>query len=120
MALDWYQIATLIVAILFGGQGIHSWRKARLAREAGLPATEDKAAKTTSEQYLNQYYQKELEALRGNQSRELESVKRENARLRRQHEIDSEFIDELEAHIWEGKPPPPPRRRKPTTETPKD
>lgn len=112
MALDWYQIATLVVAVLFGGQGIHSWLKQREARKGGLPPTEGEAWKD----YLTDYYQKELDVLRGNQSRELDSVKRENTRLRKQHELDAEHIDELEAHIWQGKPPPPPRRHKKTDE----
>lgn len=107
MALDWYQIATLLVAILFGGQGVHSWLKQREAKTKGLPPTEDQAQRT----YLTTYLQTELDALRGSQVRELDSTKRELARVRKLRELDAELIDALEAHIWEGKPPPPPRRK---------
>lgn len=104
MALDWYQIASLIIAVLFGGQGIHSWLKTREAkRQHALAPTEEQAN-------LALHYEKELAILRGNQVRELEAVKRDNARLRKRNETAENYIDELQTHIWERKGPPPPRR----------
>jgi septal ring factor EnvC (AmiA/AmiB activator) len=111
LALDWYQIAALIISLLFGGQGVLAWIKSRRAKAQGLPRTEEEAKKKSPSQYLTEYYQGELEVLRGNQGRELESVRQELARVRRRLDNAEKHIDDLEAHIWQGKPPPPPKRR---------
>lgn len=112
--MDWYQIAALIVTVLFGGQGIRAWIKTKEAKKNGrLPKSEDAARQTSpAVQYLTDYYQNELDALRGDLRRELAEVKGQVTRLTSMREEDADYIDELEAHIWEQKPPPPPRRRR--------
>lgn len=98
--MDWYQIATLIISVLFGGQGVRAWMKAKDAKAKGLPPDEAVARAAPD------YYR--------DQRRDLFEARREASALRRLRQEDAEYIDELEAHIWGQKPPPPPlRRRKP-------
>lgn len=114
-------ILQLIVSILFGGGGVVglvSILRARRAKERGIPDTEERAVSAgPSWDALTTHYQKELETLRGDLKNELEGERRRITRLERLRELDSQYIDALESHIWQGKPPPPPPRPQyPTTE----
>jgi hypothetical protein len=59
---------------------------------------------------LASHYERELQILRGNLRKELDGMRRRVGWLERVRSIDAQYIDILEAHIWQGKPPPPPAR----------
>lgn len=92
--MDWnaaYQIGSLIVAVLFGSQGVRAWAKQRDIKKDHHSKSKGPSA---AADYLTGYYQTELRT------------------LRRQHQLDELYIDALEAHCYENNLRPPQRPTK--------
>jgi hypothetical protein len=113
--VDTFQIIVAIFSGIFGAGGIASLIRVRRSNRAGLPSDEGEARQLLpGVNYLTDYYQRELDALRGDLRRELAEVKKQVTRLTEERQADAEYIDDLENHIWLQKaPPPPPRRKRP-------
>lgn len=92
--MDWnaaYQIGSLVVAVLFGSQGVRAWAKQRDIKKD----THGKSkGPTAAADYLTGYYQSELRT------------------LRTQHALDELYINQLEAQCWENNIRPHPRPTK--------
>lgn len=116
--MDYNRTLEIVLTALLGSGGIAavvSAIRAKRARDAGLshdekvvtsqiPLATHTTLGTPDWEALTRYWQGELQLLRQEFSMHRAACAAEKAE-------DSEYIDQLEAHIWQGKPPPPPKRR---------
>lgn len=120
--MDAAQIQALLTGILgTGGIGtVLALLAGRRSRKAGVPGEEGAAkvaVSTPDWTALTEYYKLELEAVRKEAAEDLAELRAELGATRIQFlaksKADEDRIDELEEHIWLGKPPPPPARKRP-------
>lgn len=116
--MDYNRTIEIILTGLLGSGGIAavvSAIRAKRSRDAGqssnekvvtsqIPITTHAPLGTPDWEALTRYWQGELLALRA----EFTAHRQQCAAMAAE---DAEYIDLLEAHIWQGKPPPPPKRR---------
>lgn len=107
-----FQAIAGLVAALIGSGGILAWRKQRRQSHAGMPADEAEARQIAPAAELFNVQMTEIENLRKESRARLAQVESRVAWLESEREIDQEFIDNLEEHIWKQLPPPPPKRRR--------
>lgn len=117
--MDYNRTLEILLSSLLGGGGIAaviSAIRARRSKDSGQSAHEKVATSqipltsvhaplgTPDWEALTRYWQNELIALRAEYSQHRIECAADKA-------LDGEYIDKLEAHIWQHRPPPPPRRR---------
>lgn len=116
--MDYNRTLEILLSSILGGGGLVgllNWNKARKSKKRGVSADERIAVSqattppinlgTPDWEALTRYWQKELERTR-------DEFRKFRIFTDRQHRLDAEYIDALEAHIWQGNPPPPPARRR--------
>jgi len=103
----------IVLTALFGTGGaaaVYAAWRAKQSKKKGAPREEFQAKQTADWDSLNSYWKSETADLR----RRLDAARQDAVRARRSADIralaDANYIDKLEAHIWEKLPPPPPRR----------
>ncbi|MGT2462981.1 hypothetical protein [Sinomonas atrocyanea] len=105
-------VLQIIAGVILGSGGVVgavSALRGRHARRGGLPAREHQV-RARQWDMLASHYEQELRILRGNLRKELDRLRRRVGWLERARSIDAQYIDILEAHIWQGNPAPPPAR----------
>jgi hypothetical protein len=127
--LDWYQLGSLLVALVAAGGGGKAWFDTRKAKKAGMPADEQTARATApAAEWLTDHYRQEVEVMRADLRSELTQTRQElkdeqtaHAATRLAADVQLETMREqlhaanatiakMERHIWLRKPPPPPNR----------
>lgn len=116
--MDWYQIGSLVVALVAAGGGGKAWFDTRKAKKAGMPADEQTARATApAAEWLTDHYRHEVEQMRADLRSELTQTRQELSDEKAQHlttqqrlHTANETIAKMERHIWLRKPPPPPNR----------
>lgn len=116
--MDYNRTLEVILTAILGSGGVAaviSAIRAKQAKDGGLsshekvvtsqiPITTHVPLGTPDWEALTRYWQGELQQLR-------QEFTAHRAGCAAQQAEDAEYIDQLEAHIWQGKPPPPPKRR---------
>lgn len=107
-----FQVIAAILTAVIGSGGVVAWRKQRRQSASGMPADEGEARQIAPATELFNVQMTEIENLRNESRGRLAQVESRVAWLEGERELDQEFIDDLEEHIWKQLPPPPPKRRR--------
>lgn len=104
-----FQIIGSIIVALIGGGGVAAYRKQRHTHANGLPDDEGEARQVAP---AADWLTKQVDSLLAASREEMQELRRRQDFQERERELDAEFIDDLQLHIWKGLPPPPPTRKR--------